>query len=198
MKHKRSVIVKYMVLILLAGIAIAVSWTLANGTQTQSNINVSLGAQQTNINSEDLADFGWLEIHFYPCDKELDAPGEILLTDPLGRRVGWDNVQAKVLIEIEGAYYEDTGIDDCETGEPGPVIKELGVKGPVEGKYRLSVFGSASRLYGFAFNFSSADPAISGQGASVENIRINRGEVHVYEFNYIEKNGNKLELKRVR
>ena len=172
---------------------------LAGGEQTQSGApSVEISAVQGKQSEVDPSDRGWLELHFYPCDTELDAPGEILLTDPSGRRVGWDALVAGVVLEIPGSYYGDSGMDDDETGAPGPIIKELGIKGPIEGKYRLSVVGSGSRLYGFAFNFSILEPTAVPRGASVENIRITRGGIHIYEFDYVEEGVGRLELKRIR
>lgn len=174
---------------------------LAETARTQSEApTVSGGAesgQEADLDRDEVENVGWLTIFFDPCDTILRAPGEILLTDPLRRRVGWVITEAKALFEIEGSFYEDSCIDDDEGGEPVPLSKVLGVKGPVEGKYLLNVIGSATRAYGLIVEIRSAGPDAQFQLASVQDIRIGQGEIHLYEFTYLEKNTKDLALKRV-
>ena len=46
-------------------------------------------------------------------------PCELIIIDPQGRRVGYDPRTGTSYNEIPDAFYESTGLEDAETGDPG-------------------------------------------------------------------------------
>ncbi|HWS16343.1 MAG TPA: PxKF domain-containing protein [Candidatus Methylomirabilis sp.] len=78
-----------------------------------------------------------LEVH-------LGSPAEFLLTDPAGRRAGYDPVSGAVVNEIPDFEYGPERIDDAETGEPGHEVKVLYIGRPLPGAYDVKVIGTGS------------------------------------------------------
>lgn len=190
---------------LLAGLiffALLLGGPLTETARTQDEEPaVSEGAessQEAGLELDEVEDAGWLTIFFDPSDTILRAPGEILLTDPLRRRVGWAVNEGKAVVEIEGSFYEDSTIDDEETGAPVVISKVLAVWQPAEGKYLLDVIGTAARTYSLGLHIQSADPDAPSQDVSVQDVPIGKDELHQYEFTYVEKNTEELVLERVR
>jgi hypothetical protein len=81
-----------------------------------------------------------LEIH-------LASPAEFLLTDPAGRRAGYDPVSGTVVNEIPDFEYGSERIDDAETGEPGHEVKILYIGRPLPGAYDVNVIGTGSGVF---------------------------------------------------
>ncbi|MCP8313901.1 MAG: caspase family protein [archaeon] len=65
------------------------------------------------------------------------SPVNILVTDPTGRRVGYDPVTDSVINEIPGATYSGIG------SEPQTIT----IPSPLDGLYRVDAFGTASGEY---------------------------------------------------
>lgn len=65
------------------------------------------------------------------------SPVNILVTDPFGRRVGYDNGSGETVNEIPGANYSGPGI------EP----QEIYIPEPLHGDYLVQTFGTGSGLY---------------------------------------------------
>ena len=77
------------------------------------------------------------------------SPAELLLTDPLGRRVGKDPITGATYDEVPGASYFADSIGDA-TGEQSPtghVSKTIYASEPPDGGYTLSVIGTSSGSY---------------------------------------------------
>jgi hypothetical protein len=70
-----------------------------------------------------------------------DSVEEVLITDPLGRRLG-DNPASKAHYdEIPNAYFEAGGIDDDETGDADDSpAKIMFIPTPASGDYKLNLF----------------------------------------------------------
>jgi len=77
------------------------------------------------------------------------SPVEPFITDPTGRREGFDPITQTSYDEIPNAYYDnDVGQFDDETGLPDPdPRKSLEVFGDVDGDYLLTVTGTATGTY---------------------------------------------------
>lgn len=129
-----------------------------------------------------------IEIRFH-------SPGELLLTDPQGRRVGYDPRTGTKYNEIPEAFYEPIGLEDAETGEPGPYTKELEIPRPLAGDYQLDVIGTDTGTYTLEIN--ATDPELNPSIEEVENISITPNEVHIYGFYYAKTVGAELEFKAI-
>lgn len=84
----------------------------------------------------------------------LGSPAELLITDPLGRKLGKD-ASGIEYGEIPNAWYFEDGIDD-PTGE-NPSVQErnkiIQILKPVDGEYKLEVFGTGQGDYSLDANF---------------------------------------------
>lgn len=80
----------------------------------------------------------------------LASPGELLLTDPSGRRTGKDPLTGQLYNEIPGASYAEDGISD-PTGDvlhaPEHVSKGIWIPAPQSGSYVLRVTGTGTGDY---------------------------------------------------
>jgi hypothetical protein len=117
---------------------------------------------------------------------ELHSPAELLLTDPLGRQVGFDPVSGGVFDEIPDANYDSSGygvvLDDETIAEPDPLWKELYVHLPTDGEYVVQVSGTGSGSY--TLNLLGYDRAGRSAGFLGRDIPISGGEVHQYAFQF--------------
>lgn len=113
------------------------------------------------------------------------SPGELVLTDPLGRRVGYDPINGATYAEVPGAAYDSIALSTV-TG-PGQVIgeekwsKEVYVHGPISGAYTVDVAGTGTGTYilqitGYA-GYAEAN-------AEYDDVPITPGEVHSYTFQF--------------
>ncbi|MBI3392852.1 MAG: hypothetical protein HY039_06665 [Nitrospirae bacterium] len=123
------------------------------------------------------------------------SPGDLLLTDPQGRRVGYNPVQGLTYAEIPGAFYESHYLADDESGDPGPLTKELDVPWPVPGKYNLEVFGTGEGVY--TLDISAYDPKMNPSIRQFWDVSISPGTVHTYAFQYAKQVGVELEFDAV-
>lgn len=128
-------------------------------------------------------------------DIRFHSPGELLLTDPQGRRIGYDPVQGITYNEIPDAYYEVSRLDDDETGELGPESKELYVPQPPAGDYHLQVIGTGTGTY--TLEMRATDPALKSSIDKFKDIPITPDTVHTYGFYYAKTAGSEIEFNPV-
>jgi hypothetical protein len=83
-----------------------------------------------------------LSVIFIVLSPEID----ILITGPDGRRTGKDNVTGTVLTEIPYSDYYSEYIEDPQ-GEAGMESKQLSIRMPDDGEYRISVFNAGQGNY---------------------------------------------------
>lgn len=85
----------------------------------------------------------WMEIHSGGEEEAMVSPTELLITDPLGHRTGYDPSIRTVVRELPAGVgeYGAERLDDDVTGEIGPETKELSLSGPGDGIYWLTVTG---------------------------------------------------------
>ncbi|MBU4224036.1 C39 family peptidase, partial [Patescibacteria group bacterium] len=84
----------------------------------------------------------------------LGSPAELLITDPLGRKLGKD-VNGIEYSEIPNAWYFEDGFDD-PTGENPPAQernKFIQILEPQDGEYKLEVIGTGEGDYSLDANF---------------------------------------------
>jgi hypothetical protein len=76
----------------------------------------------------------------------LDSPAELLVTDPQGRRIGFDPRRGTAFSEIPDAFY---GVDQIADGEGGitPPLKLFDLSDPLDGNYIIQVIGVGSGSY---------------------------------------------------
>ena len=78
------------------------------------------------------------------------SPVELLITDPIGRRVGWDPVSGQIFSEIAAASYTEEGISDPTTDAPQAAqhrSKSIWIPEPLGGQYALKVVGTDTGGY---------------------------------------------------
>ncbi len=126
---------------------------------------------------------------------KFHSPGELLITDPQGRRVGYDPINKVTYNEIPDAFYETVGLEDAESGDPGPESKELVVPRPLAGDYQLQVIGTGTGTY--VLKIEAVDPELNFSEKKFRNISITPGEIHTYGFYYAKTVGAELEFNAV-
>jgi len=122
------------------------------------------------------------------------SPVELLLTDPMGRRLGRDPVTGQLYEEIPHAYYNDVGLDDDETGdrEIDPP-KELYLPRPDSGDYSLIVLGTGDGTY--TADFEAADVNGTESTSQIQNVPISTGEIQNLSFHYDSTAGSTTTLQ---
>jgi hypothetical protein len=75
------------------------------------------------------------------------SPVELLVTDPLGRRVGRDPIINRSYNEIPGAFYGLKGIDDDDGDPDTEPAKEIDIRNPESGKYQITAIGTDNGTY---------------------------------------------------
>jgi len=123
------------------------------------------------------------------------SPGELLFTDPQGRKVGYDPISGITYNEIPRAFYESIGLEDAESGDAGPETKELEVPWPLAGDYQLQVIGTDTGTY--TLEIRAYDPELNASAADFLNIPISQSEIHTYGFYYAKTVGAELEFTAV-
>ena len=139
---------------------------------------------------------GGIRIDIHPAEGKMEPAAEALLTDPSGRKAGIDPASGRQLKEIPNSYYEREGLDDDETGEPGPASAILDVVGPAEGDYILRVTGTEDGSYDMEAMTYDAD-----HGSSYYpflKVPIKKGKTHIYAFTYRQYPGGQIPIKRVK
>lgn len=122
----------------------------------------------------------------YGIEWRIYSPAELVITDPQGRRTGYDPVSGKTYNEIPNSAYFEEGIDNDETGEVNPhKVKVLSVEGGAEaGEYTMTVTGTGNGTYSMSIINKSLQGPIAVNDSAIEDIPINTGEVHNYAVNY--------------
>lgn len=91
------------------------------------------------------------------------APAQILVTDPVGRRTGYDSTMASTVLDIPGSTYDFEPELGDSTGElPAPPsgagVHLVRIDAPVTGSYHISVVGAPGVPYAIAtYGYDEAD-----------------------------------------
>jgi hypothetical protein len=115
---------------------------------------------------------------------DFHSPVELYVTDPLGRRAGYDPVTGTVYNEIPDASYDtELGLEDAETGEPPEDFgRSLELYGDADGEYTLSVTGTATGTY--TAEMWSFDLGGNYPKTELGPIPTSQGEVHTYLIDF--------------
>jgi hypothetical protein len=138
---------------------------------------------------------GALDIRAYPAQGELAPPVELLLSGPPGK-IGRDPRTGQAFPGTAGSYYEREGLEDAETGDPGPETAVLNLYNAPPGKYTLTVFGVARGTY--SLDTRGFDAAYNFSKVAFNEVAVTPGEVHTYAIDYSNQGGVKLEMNRTR
>ncbi len=113
------------------------------------------------------------------------SPVQLFLTDPLGRRLGFDKATGQMVNEIPGGSYgEEPELSlDPTFVDPDPT-KVLSIYNNVaNGAYKLDVIGTGTGTYDLTFMFEDANSNPFG-GKGINKVPVTLGAVHTYTFNY--------------
>jgi hypothetical protein len=137
---------------------------------------------------------GALDIRIHPQEGKLTPPAELLVTNPEGRKLGKDPFRDKTYGEMPRAYYEREGLDDAESGAPGPQSAIIYIGAPPPGQYRLQVFGIETANY--TLEVTAYDREMNPSKAILVNIAVRRGRVNHYVIDYSNELGAKIKVRR--
>lgn len=121
-----------------------------------------------------------LDIRLHPETGKLEPPAELLLTDPAGRRLGKAPGAGHAVAEIPRSHYQREGLDDCQTGAPGPQSAALYLNRPVPGDYHLQVLGREDGRYDLEVAAFGPNPRPAK--ALITDTAIRQGERQIYRL----------------
>lgn len=116
------------------------------------------------------------------------SPGEIILTDPQGRRTGQDPLSGQTYNEIPFSSYEitgyDTHADDGTTSvEPGDMSKVVEVADPIPGEYTVTVTGTGAGSYDLDIRL--LDASYNSSIKEMAGLPISPGAVYKFKYAYV-------------
>ncbi len=120
------------------------------------------------------------------------SPGELLLTDPQGKRLGYDPVTGVIYNEIPDGYYDAYFTEDAESGDLGPETKELLAPHPIAGDYQLQINGTGTGTY--SLNILAYDPELNASIERFKDMPITLGDIHNYAFYFAKTVGSEVEV----
>ena len=109
-----------------------------------------------------------------------ESPIELLVTDPRGRRVGFDPTTGQVA-EMANASYYAQGWSSLNPPERTALTKVVEFTQPIEGAYRIDVVGTGVGPFTVSLFSSGAATRFHGE--------VTPGEVHQFDFYYSSKEG---------
>jgi hypothetical protein len=150
-------------------------------------------SQPLNRLSPRIFDEGGLDIRLHPAHGKLFPSADTLLIYPDGSKIGSDIAEGVVYFGTGGSYFEYEGLEDAETGEPGPSSRVIFVTSPPDGNYTLRVTGLEDGRYSIeatAFGVNN-----KSSHADIIDVPIKKGEVREYLFRYSRAGMPAIELK---
>lgn len=135
---------------------------------------------------------GPLDIRIHPGKGRLTPPGELLVLNPAGKKIGKDPRSGKAYQEIPYAYYEYEGIDDAQSGAPGPKSGIIHIPHPRPGVYGLKVIGRKTGRY--RLEITAFDQGPHPFKFLSRSRRIRKNEVHRYSLRYPSEKGAGLKV----
>jgi hypothetical protein len=121
------------------------------------------------------------------------SPGELVLTDPQGRRTGFDPLTNTSYDEIPQSNYVIYAREDAESGtEASDPMKSIYIHQPITGEYTLEVIGTGEGKY--ALEIDTRDIEFNPSNILVTDVPISTGIVHSYMLNYDKTVGAKIEI----
>lgn len=146
--------------------------------------NPQFGVRPINARSAELAQDGVLSLEVAII---YTSPGHLLLTDPSGRRTGFDPAQGKIINEIpEASYTLSTAMDSLALPDD---LTAVSMQQPTNGTYQLQVIGTDSTYYLLRILAYDSNNMKKGIAKHFVNVPITNGEVHKYQFQFSNKEG---------
>lgn len=123
----------------------------------------------------------------------LYCPAELLVTNPAGKRTGYDPVTNKSYSEIPNALYVTEGMDNDVTGaiDPDPTKIFTSGAGAPQGTYKLQVTGTGTGTYTLITTRIGTDGGTLGV-QRLSDIPITNGEVNTYSVDYSTSSTNPI------
>lgn len=123
------------------------------------------------------------------------SPGELLISDPSGRRLGFDPLTNQSFAEIPGGFYDDVGLQDDVTELPADDTdtgKSLGLVSTATGDYPLTVTGTGTGTYNMEIQALDANgqPSLS----TFQNVPISTNLVQQMVIHYDSTPGAQIQL----
>jgi len=119
------------------------------------------------------------------------SPGELLVTDPLGRRTGADPLTGQSYNEIPNGSYETEFLEDPEEEGAGAEAKAIEISRPdAAGEFTLRVTGTDNGTYDL--QIVGYDVQNTPSSASYDDIPITTAAVHAYAFAYDKASGSTI------
>ncbi len=102
---------------------------------------------------------------FSSIEVAVKAPAQVIITDPHGKKTGYDSTAATIVQEIPNSnYFFDEAYHDGTGERPAPPanagVHWAIVQTPIAGKYQIEVIGSANQEYSFAVYGSDRDAEV--------------------------------------
>jgi hypothetical protein len=138
---------------------------------------------------------GGLDILAYPAEGKLEPAVEMMLSGPPGK-MGRDPQTGQNFPGTPGSYYEREGLEDAETGDPGPETAVLYLHNAPAGKYTLKVFGVTRGAY--SLDIRGFDAEYHASKVAFNDISVTPGAVHTYAIDYSQEKGVNLKADRIR
>ncbi|MHC4269536.1 MAG: hypothetical protein ACYSTS_13835, partial [Planctomycetota bacterium] len=113
----------------------------------------------------------------------LYSPGELVLTDPQGRRTGFDPLTNTTYDEIPDGGCMVFALEDAVSGDvASDPIRKIYIPQPITGEYTLKVTGTGKGNYDLKIDVGDAEANQSD--SFFTDIPISSGSVHSYSFYY--------------
>lgn len=111
----------------------------------------------------------------------------LLLTDPQGRRTGFDPASGDTLREIPRGWYDDEVIEDPMEEGSGAATRGIEITAPEAGAYTLTVRATVPGTY--ELSIRGYDVRLEPSGRSFSHVPITAGTVHTYLLNFAPDSG---------
>ncbi len=120
------------------------------------------------------------------------SPGELLVTDPEGRRTGLDPITGISYKEIPEACYQEEFIGTDDFGG-GMHSKQFYLSEPIDGDYTITVTGTGEGTYDISINTYDIESSPSTLG--FDDLSIYTDAIHKYKINYSKTAGTTSTLE---
>lgn len=113
------------------------------------------------------------------------AVSEAVITDPLGRRLGYDPGGDRTYLEIPDATYDSSGLGTLRNDsivDEDPLWKEIYLNEPSDGAYRVLIIGTRPGRY--TLSIGGYDVRHTSSWFEAKDVPIAAGERHRYGFQF--------------
>lgn len=122
----------------------------------------------------------------------FQSPGELLITDPQGLRLGYDAITSQSYSEIPNGWYQDEYIEDPNVPGRGADSKILTIMRPLTGDYKLKITGTGNGTYNLSVRtYDTQEGASTGE---FNDVPITTGSVYSYQFNFNNESGSQVKI----